>query len=220
MCRFLLARSKQVIQPAQILSAFAAMCEASRGSNGDRQEDGWGIAWNENGAWTLRKSLLPIWEEPGAYAEIPPTRLWVAHARSAGFAEHKGQLSHNQPYVADSLCYVFNGMLRGVRLPMRAEGEIGAQKIFSLIRQALAGQTAEQALRWTHDTLAQHSRHIVGMNIGLVQDERFHLLCEYAEHPEYFGLNYHQDEYLTLACSEQLPGYTWQTMERNQIVVL
>ena len=220
MCRFLIVRSRADIQPAPLLDTFAQMCAVSRGPAGGRQADGWGVAWRLGETWQLRKSLQPIWDEAHAFAQLPESQLWVVHARGASFDEHRGQLSHNQPYVSDSLCFVFNGMLRGVRLPMKTVGEIGAQKIFALVRRALESQDGEHALRWLDDILVRHSRQVIGLNIGIVQANRIYLLCEYGQDAAYFGLNYVRDEDFTIVCSEKLPGFQWQTMAKGQVLAL
>lgn len=218
MCRFILVRSKENMETAELLTAFAQMCEASRGPGGARQVDGWGIAWQEEGRWKEYRSLLPIWEDQLAFPSIPRARVWAAHARSAGFKEHQGIVSHNQPYTAGSLCFVFNGMVRGVSLPMKVEGEIGAQKFFALLRKQLERQDPLRALQWLDKTMRAHSRRLVGMNIGLIQGDRFYMLCEYGEHADYFGLNYAQTTDVTVVCSEKLAGYEWQTMGKGQVL--
>lgn len=86
MCRFLLVRSKNVKDMRPLLQDFAVMCERSRTTDGDRQEDGWGVAWiNGKDDWQSEKSLHPIWEDKDFMSNIPSTRLLVAHARSASF---------------------------------------------------------------------------------------------------------------------------------------
>ncbi|MCL4488786.1 MAG: hypothetical protein M1570_11745 [Chloroflexi bacterium] len=222
MCRFLLAKSDQELEPQELLAAFAGMCRNSRAPDGDWQGDGWGVAWRQEGEWKLYKSLQPIWEDAQAFAAVPPTRLLVAHARSAGFPDQKGILAYNQPYVQDSLCFVFNGMIRGVRLPQGLEGEIGAQKIFAWLRQELERKDPAEALQGLDRVIRSRSRRVVGMNIGVVREDTFGLLCDYGdvENAAYFGLNYLQQEGRTLVCSEPLAGYPWNKMSRGQVRLL
>ncbi len=220
MCRFLLVRARKSIRPQELLSSFAHMCQDSRAPDGDWQGDGWGAAWQVDGQWKESKSLAPIWEDTHTFSQIPSTRLLVAHARSAGFPDQKGIIEYNQPYLADSLCFVFNGMIRGVRLPMKLEGRIGAQKLFSYLKQALKTKDGSQALHQLDETVLAHSRQVVGMNIGLVKDENFYALCEYGDNAAYFGLNYLTTPDLTMICSERLPAYTWNTMQKSQVLAL
>lgn len=220
MCRFLLVRAKEKMDPQGLLSSFASVCEKSRAPDGDWQGDGWGVAWREEGSWSLRKSLSPIWQDTPVFSEIPATDLLVAHARSAGFPDQKGILEYNQPYVHDSTCFVFNGMIRGVRLPMKLDGRIGAQKIFSFLRQQLEKRDGAEALQLLDRLVLSHSRELVGMNVGLVTGDTFNLLCEYARNDSYFGLNYFQDKSVTVVCSEKLPAFQWKTMAKGQVLTL
>ena len=220
MCRFLLARSHEPLDIQSLLSEFALMCESSRAPDGDRQGDGWGIAWKEENGWQIKKSLSPIWEEQDRFTNIPPTRLLAIHARSAGFPQHKGNIEFNQPYINEGWCFVFNGMLRGVSIPRKLSGAIGAQRIFSFLQEETAHATGDQALETLDRTFLAHTRRIDGMNVGLVKDDRLYALCEYADNEEYFSLRYYQDPHLAMICSASLPGFLWQKMKKGQVISL
>lgn len=220
MCRFLLFKSKDKIDPQEYLKQFASICEKSLTPDGDRQKDGWGVAWKENGSWKIKKSLLPIWQERKILSTIPKTNLFIVHARSAGFPEHKDNLEFNQPYLQNSLCFVFNGMIRGVRLLRQLEGEIGAQKIFSFIQQELKKNSVKDSLQILNKTILQKSREVIGMNIGLVKDNLFFVLCQYSKYNNYFNLCYYQNENLTLVCSEEFGLFDWNKMKKGEIIVL
>ncbi len=219
MCRFLLVRSKRKIKPERFLSSFASMCEKSRAPDGDRQSDGWGIAWEKNDTWKIKKSLRPIWNDSRIFATIPETNVFAVHARAASFVKHKGDLDYNQPYVENSLCFVFNGAIQGVNLP-EAEGEIGAQKIFSLLLQEIKKNSPETALRLLDKKIIAHSKKVKGMNIGLVNNNTFYVLCRYADNAPYFTLRYYSDQNLVIVCSEPFVPYRWSTMKKGEILVL
>ncbi len=220
MCRFLLFRSNKQVDPKNLLEQFAQMAEKSRTPDGDRQEDGWGIAWKENRVWKEKKSLLPIWHDKDIFSEIKPTNIFVIHARSAGFSKHKGNLYYNQPYLTDSLVFVFNGMIRGVKLSTPLAGDIGAQKIFSLLKQEIQMNLPEKALHNTSQIIKENSQKIEGMNIGFVKDNKFYALCEYSTNKDYFSLRYFQDNNLTILCSEPLGSYNWQVIQKSEIIAL
>lgn len=220
MCRFLLVRSKNKIEPTKLLKEFAFMCSKSRTSDGDWHGDGWGFAWRKEGKWELRKSLLPIWEEKDIFSKFPKTNLFVVHARSAGFPQHRGDIDFNQPFIEDSLCFVFNGMIRGINLPIPLDGKIGAQKVFSLLQKTLMKDKTKNALRVVDRLILERAKKIEGMNIGLVQDDKFYILCEYEDNKEYFGLYYYKSGEITLVCSKPIGSYRWQIIEKGEIIVL
>src|SRR5437879_4414407 len=83
MCRFALIQSQQPIEPKPFLTAFAEMAEKSKAPDGDRQADGWGIAWLEGNRWRSHKSLLPIWNDSKMFESFPKTSAFLVHARSA-----------------------------------------------------------------------------------------------------------------------------------------
>lgn len=217
MCRFLLVRSEKPINPQPLLQEFAAMCKKSRAPDGDWQGDGYGIAWNQDDKWQLHKSIEPIWKETETFKTVGGTNLFVAHARSAGFPQQKGVIDYNQPYINDTLCFVFNGMIRGVKLPFALEGKIGAQKLFSLIKNLLQKETPETVLKKVDKLLRNNTTKIVGMNIGLVQNGAFYVLCDYADNDDYFGVRYIKDNNLTLVCSAPFGAYHWKSMKKGEI---
>ncbi|OGG17348.1 hypothetical protein A3D78_04645 [Candidatus Gottesmanbacteria bacterium RIFCSPHIGHO2_02_FULL_39_14] len=220
MCRFLLVRSKKKLKPEKLLRQFALMCQKSHAPDGDWQGDGWGIAWFEKGNWQLYKSLLPVWEDQNKFSDIPSTNLFAVHARSAGFPQHKNNLDYNQPYLGDNLCFVFNGMIRGVNLNRELEGQIGSQKIFSLLQQEIIHKNGQESLKTLDTTMLNNSRSVEGMNVGLILGNNFYVLCRYSKHPEYFTLHYFQSRDLALVCSEKIGDHAWKPMFKGEIRVL
>lgn len=218
MCRFLLVRSKKKIYPEKFLLDFASACQKSHAPDGDWQGDGWGIALqNEN--WETYKSLNPIWVEENKFKKFGETNTFAVHARSAGFAQHKGILEYNQPYVSDDICFVFNGMIKGVHLPFHVDGSIGAQKIFSLIKQESKTNSLDKVLHTVDATLLNNSKHIEGMNIGLSYKDKFIVLCEYAENQDYFGIRYFQDNELVVVSSLTFGNFHWEKMKKGDISI-
>jgi predicted glutamine amidotransferase len=220
MCRFLLVKSKDSFRPEGLLKEFAAMCQRSHAPDGDWQGDGWGVAWQINKTWKIHKSLSPIWEELYKFSTIPQTNLFVVHARSAGFPQHKNNLEFNQPYLHNNLCFVFNGMIRGVKIQRVLSGKIGAQKVFSFLIEEMKAKNAKESLRKLDHAMLNNSKQVEGMNVGLVSDDNFYILCEYSIHPSYFSLQYCKDETIALVCSEKIGTYNWETMSKGEVLVL
>ena len=204
MCRFLLIRSEGKISPLAWLGRFAAIAERSRAPDGDRQADGWGIAWlDDRNNWQIKRSLLPVWEDVKSFKEIPGSKTFAIHARSASFPEHKGNINFNQPYVSGDYAFVFNGLLKGVSLS-DVPGEIGAEKIWYLLREELKANSSEKALENVKKTLAANSREIIALNIGLASKDGVHSLNYFTQHPEYYTLYEHNNGKIKTICSENI----------------
>jgi len=218
MCRFLLIKSKTEIAPQELLNKFADMAQMSRAPDGDRQADGWGVAYQVNNIeWRVYKSLKPVWEDREAFSKIPPGKLFAVYARSASFPNQKGIIEYNQPYICGELCFVFNGVLQGVRSTTPLAGEIGAQKIFSLLKLQLKNKEPDQTLREVDKILRKNSQRINGLNIGLITNEGVYALCDYHDNQQYFGIWSTQIEDMSLICSEPLNGFEWQQMQKGQV---
>lgn len=222
MCRFLLARSGEAASPASLLEEFAEMCAESRTVEGDRQEDGWGIAWLESGVWNRWRSLRPIWEEKRRFPSFPPTTLFAVHARSAGFPDQRGVLAYNQPFLDHSVCFVFNGMIQGMRLNRPLAGRIGAQKVFSWAVERMREEKAdgETTLRDLRDWVLGSARQVVALNVGMISGGKLLALCQYLDRPQYFTLHHTSRGDLTLICSGQVGSYVWNEMGSGEVLSL
>ncbi|OGK54442.1 hypothetical protein A3H78_06080 [Candidatus Roizmanbacteria bacterium RIFCSPLOWO2_02_FULL_36_11] len=213
MCRFLMVRSKKPIKLVELLSDFAFMCKKSV----EWQGDGWGISWRvDNGGWRMEKSLKPIWDDVNIFDGIPESNIIVVHARGASFPKHKNNINYNQPYIDSDMCFVFNGELYGVRL--YAEGQIGSQKIFSLIKKNLDKNSPINTLKKLRNMLINNSSGILGCNIGLVINDKFYASCFYSKNKEYYTLRYFSDDSVTIVCSEKINKFLWRSMKKGDII--
>ena len=221
MCRFLMAKSASPISPAFLLEDFADMAEKSRAPDGDRKADGWGAAWlDESGAWRSRTSTIPIWNDRPTFASIPMSRILLVHARSASFPGQKGVPAYNQPFVSESRAFVFNGLLHGVSLPRPVPGDIGAQKIWALLREREASTSAESALTGVTGLLERHCRRLQGLNVGVCDKKNLYAFCRFEGDGTYYQLYVHEAPGLSLVCSEPLPDLDFHPLLRNTVLTI
>jgi predicted glutamine amidotransferase len=214
-------RSEAPLRPMGLLEKFADMASRSRSPDGDRQADGWGVAWlDERGGWSVRKSLNPIWTETYDFSNIPPCQILAAHVRSASFPEHKRVVEFNQPFLVDSYAFVFNGLLQGVSFPFPVEGRIGSQKIWSLLQQSINGGGPAAGISALVRQLESGAREIQALNLGLFQGRRLFVYCRQAGVGPYYQLKIHRTPALTLVCSEALAGLRWQSVPLNIVLDL
>ena len=221
MCRFLMMRSEAPLRPTGLLEKFADMASRSRSPDGVCQADGWGVAWlDEQGGWSMKKSPNPIWTETRAFSDIPPCQILAAHVRSASFPDHKGVVEFNQPFLADSYAFVFNGLLQGVSFPFPVEGRIGSQKIWSLLQRSINGGGPAAGMSTLVRLLESRAREIQALNLGLVDGRRLFVYCRQTEAGSYYELKIHRSPSLTLVCSEALAGFLWQSVPLNVVLEL
>ena len=219
MCRFLIVKSKEKIVPDVLLRSFALACEKSMAPDGGLQNDGYGIAWKEENTWQLKKSLAPIWTEQGMFQEVPQSDFFIAHARSAARPIDKNIIEYNQPFLDDDFLYVFNGMIKGVRLSIPLNGIIGSQKLFSLLKHQIKeyGGDIHVALRKLSDLMMHNAKKIEGMNIGLISGGKIYVLNQYDTHENYYGLYFYEEEKLKLISSEPFGSFAWQRIKKGEI---
>jgi predicted glutamine amidotransferase len=192
---------------------FADMCQHSTGLHDEGwQGDGWGVTWwHDREGWQVQHAVAPIWTAIDTVQHLPPTRHLLVHARSASFAQHKGNLAYCQPYVRGPYAFVFNGFLRGVRLPRRVPGAIGAEKICFLVQEQLAqGRTPQQALAAVYAMLAQHSRDIQACNMGLSDGQTYAFYNGNPHGHPYYQLRQAHQGALYIICSEPFGAWEWQ----------
>lgn len=219
MCRFILIKSQNEIHPEDILHRFAAMARRSRSPDGDRQSDGWGVSWfSSDMKWQVYKSTNPIWDESHTFSSFSKSRFIVAHARSAFSRNDKKVLAHNQPFYRGAYAFVFNGLLRGVSFSSPIAGDIGSQKIWTLLQDQLGRFSPEDSLLRLNKMLEENCREIEGLNIGLCDGINIYAYSRCSRHPEYYNLRFHESSTLKIICSEALDGHDFVPVEIGQIL--
>ena len=139
MCRLLTVKSQTPFAIGPHLETFAHIAKNSK----EFQGHGWGCAYQDpSGQWQFYRNINPVWEDDlGRFGE---TNLLVAHARSA-FEDKDIIVENNMPFSDGRTIFIFNGELRGVKI--RAEGRIGAEKIFNYIRRFDRGDTRQALIK-------------------------------------------------------------------------
>lgn len=218
MCRFLVLSAPRAQDMRPFVHQFARMCEHSKGLDGGGwQGDGWGIAWwDAQHGWSVQRSLEPIWNELEAIEHLPQSRHVIVHARSASFPHHKGNLAYIEPYIQGRYAFVFNGFLKGVRLPRAIPGAIGAEKIWNLVQEQIAqGITLSQALATVYALLQQHSRAIQACNMAVSDGQSYALYNGNPRGLGYYQLRYTTHENVHLIASEPFGVWEWQPYQNQ-----
>lgn len=221
MCRVLLANRPERFNAGEVLSAFADMCELSRTpEDNDWQGDGWGVSWlNEDDNWQTLKSTMPIWEDKNRFDEVGLSKTFISHARSKSFEHNELNIDHNQPYTDNDLAYVFNGVMRGVAL--KAEGEIGAQKVFNILKKYRKNRSLVEAMAKLRDQINIATKELVATNIIATDKKIASVLCNHwGKTSDYHSINYSLTESENIICSESLDlkDRSWSKMQNQQIL--
>ena len=219
MCRFLMVKSQNPLNPAKILEKFAEMAKKSTAPDGDWQGDGWGISWlGYDQEWKLKKSINPMWKEKDVFSQIPESSLFLAHVRSASFHHHKEVLDYNQPFLREPYAFVFNGHLKRVSFPFQVDGNIGSQKVWTLLYDLLKLSDPRKSLFRLKETLEKNSQCIQALNVGLCDKKNIYAYCQYSDHPDYYNLQFHESLSLKIISSETFEGYDFQPFLSNTVM--
>ena len=211
MCRLLYARAEAPFEIGGLLESFAELARDSR----EFQGHGWGCAWRENGAWRQYHDIRPLWEDPDRPSGL--TTLLLAHARSA-FRDEGIVVENNMPFSDGESVFIFNGELRGVRI--KAEGRIGAEKIFNYIRRFDKGDKCAATARAV-DIIRRRSAYVRALNLVLSDGEQTCLSTHYSEDPEYFQLHQKRADGLHLVCSQPFPrDHGWSRIDNHTTMPL
>lgn len=210
MCRLLTIRSKTAFAIEPHLKKFADIAKNSK----EYQGHGWGCAYlGVDGGWKFYKNINPVWEDD--LSRFGKTMLLTAHARSA-FEDRDIVVENNMPFFDGRTVFIFNGELRGVKI--RAEGRIGAEKIFNYIRRFDQGDS-RTALIKAVDIIKKRTRHIRGMNILMVNEGGIFVSSYFTEDDRYFTMRYREGQELVI-CSMPYPGEdNWQPIANNSVRV-
>jgi len=210
MCRLLFVKSKNEFEIKEHLLPFSSIAKNSK----EYQGHGWGCSYLFNNEWKHYKNIKPIWEDD--ISKFGNTNRLIVHARSA-FQDKDIVVENNMPFYDDKYIFVFNGELQGVRI--KAEGRIGAEKIFNFIKRFNKGDM-KTALKKGVDIINKRSKYVRAMNIIITDKEKTFVSSTYNEDPNYFGMSYKQDNNTTVICSQIYPNESnWIKIENNSIGV-
>ena len=210
MCRLLTIKSEAPFAIAPHLSRFADIARNSK----EYQGHGWGRAYlDESAGWQFYKNIDPIWQDD--FSRFGQARLLVVHARSA-FEDRDIVVENNMPFFDGRTVFIFNGELRGVKI--RAEGRIGAEKIFNYIRRFDQGDT-RQALIKAVGIIRKRTRSIRGMNIIMVNAAGIFVSSYFTEDDEYFTLRYREDGDLVICSAPYPDAKNWQRIANDSVRV-
>ena len=179
MCRILLIHNPDGLDPNTYLRDFRTMCADSQ----EYQGHGWGCTWREKDRWVQYHNIKPIWEDEKI--DFPKSTLFMVHARSA-FRDEGIVVENNMPFVDDDNAFIFNGELRGVKV--KADGRIGAEKIFNYIKRFNKGDMSH-AIKRGADIIVNRSRYIRAMNFILSTPNAAHVYSLYNEDESYFQMH-------------------------------
>jgi predicted glutamine amidotransferase len=208
MCRFLAVHDNRPFEIGPHITQLATIARNSR----EYQGDGWGCAWLEAGEWRRYRNILPVWEAD--LSGFGSTTLLLVHARSA-FRNEGLDVANNMPFIAGREAFIFNGEMHGVRI--RAEGRIGAEKLFEFIRR-FEGNLRIEGLARTLEIVKRRSRYIRAMNFILARPESLLVHACFNEDPEYFTLHKKQSGTQYAVCSQPYPGESgWTPLPNNHL---
>ncbi len=222
MCRFLIVKSKNFFSLEPWLIKFAHLAKNHPTPEEDMQEDGWGVAWLNNNRWKIRKSIKPIWEEVRQFSQFDyQTNLAIFHARSASFSHHKNNLEFNQPFYKEDFLFVFNGLVSKIKINFNLEGDLGAQKIFSLIlllKQKV--KKIETAIEKSYFIIKNNSEKIRGLNFALIKETKVYGFNYFEESKDYYQLWQGRNQKLICLSSNRFSdNLAWDKAPFGQVFV-
>ncbi len=213
MCRLLAVKNNNAFSITKHLQQFATISKNSK----EFQGHGWGCSWlDDTGAWQHYKNIKPIWEDN--LEQFGTTTLLIAHARSA-FQDKDIVVENNMPFYNDTLVFIFNGELHGVRI--KADGRIGAEKVFNYVKR-FTDNNVLAGLKKGTELITKQTRHVKAMNILMADKENVYVHEQWNEDEEYHTLHTKNNEGGFIVCSapyqddegwEPIPNNTTQVMK-------
>ncbi|MCF6269545.1 MAG: hypothetical protein L3J41_07535 [Melioribacteraceae bacterium] len=206
MCRLLFVQNKNNFLISEHLLKFASIAKNSK----EYQGHGWGCSYLLDGNWVHYKNIKPIWEDD--IKEFGKTKRLIVHARSA-FEDRDIVVENNMPFYDNKYIFIFNGELRRVKI--KADGRIGAEKIFNFIKR-FDKDGMENALSKGVDIIKKKSAYVRAMNIIIAEIDKVHYSSLFNEDAEYFQMYFKQSKNELIICSEIYPNETgWNKIENK-----
>ena len=119
------------------------------------------------------------------------------------------------PFYDGRFVFVFNGELRGVRI--KAEGRIGAEKIFNYVKRFDKGDMGF-ALKKGMDIIEKQTRYVRAMNTIIADKDNVYVGSVFNEDPDYFTLRLKQSPEQLMITSETVTDPEAWTVVANRSV--
>jgi len=208
MCRLLYVKSNTTFDIPPHLKAFADIAKNSC----EYQGHGWGLVSMDGADIKKYWSVKPIWEDE--LSQFKKSKVLYVHARSA--FKNEGILKeNNMPFLNKEDVFIFNGELHGVKI--KAQGKIGAEKIFNYIKRFDKGDLFH-AVKKAMPIISKQSKYVRAMNLIIGNQNRAVLCSVYNEDPKYFTMCKKNIGAMRLFCSEPYPNDSgWEKIQNNTI---
>jgi len=207
MCRLLLVNLKEREDVRQYIESFSLKCRASK----EYQGDGFGIAYlDRNNKLQSIRSLKPIWDASDIIQQIPHTTFALVHARSAFGESTIGDIDNNQPFGDENFLFAFNGNLKGVSL--KAEGKIGAHKIFNLLKESGFENIKDSISR-----IINNARYVMAFNIIAIHEKEVFVHNQYSAKPSLANVGSLHSQHSSKEDTDYFN--MWELKEDNRLVI-
>lgn len=212
MCRLLLVKSDGEFPITGFLKQFSIISKNSK----EYQGHGWGLTYLENNEWKTYKNIQPVWEDNLQQFKEVKTKLLLVHARSA-FKDQGIVIENNMPFIDGDKTFIFNGELQGVSI--KAEGRIGAEKIFNYINRFDKGNLVEAIFKGTN-IINDKTKYVKAMNFIISDKNKVYVYSKFNEYPDYFTMHKKICKDKIMICSDPFPEESgWESITNNSIGV-
>jgi predicted glutamine amidotransferase len=221
MCRFLIIHSLKEFSPENYTEDFIEKTKKSLTPDGDLQKDGWGIFYlnYKNNTYNIFKSLNPIWEDKINYNDLGKINFLALHVRSSSTPYIENKIEYNQPYYKENFLFLFNGLLKGVKI--QSEGEIGAQKLFNLFFKFYKDEKEDfKIFKEFISYVKENSKEIVGLNLAIVniKERKIFINSKFSCYEDYFTLKIFKNKNFLIISSVTLDNIEFEKIKNDSIL--
>ncbi len=220
--------------------SFKKLCEVARKHG---HGDGWGIAWLDDGGFSLEKHGKAIWEDDRAWRLIKSirSRLIIIHARKRSAVSPRAADVNSHPFLHRALgrdwVFAHNGWVNSPkpRGNLTSEG-VDSEKFFLYLLEVIeeAGREEPDAIPEALKEALSPSRGVEvksSLNFILASKSYLYAFRYYIHNPSYYSLYWltrtsrnskikkQAGEVALIISSEKLSNEPWKPIENGQMLI-
>lgn len=189
-------------------------------------DDGWGMAYIEDGTWKIHRSLKAIFDDDLIQIRKMKTNAVIIHARFG--TSGKKSIENTHPFQMEhkklgNIVFCHNGTIEEEIVHSShfdIKGSTDSEKLFyAIVTEILGGTKKTEAIRKKlHKYQGER-----GSNIILSSKNYSYIGCKYSTHPRYLQMVIGSDQNQLIVCSEELPSYPnmkWKSLNSGDVVVV
>jgi len=231
MCRLLGITNFNYLKHQKIINNFCDLARTGTVLAGDSpgHEDGWGLAFYDNGKLVVHKSGLNILDEQEPFLDIlekaGDSPIMILHLRKSAWSNttstrHAHPFDYeNRVFAHNGTVYDYKGLLKDITIPGLREDALDTEVFFLHFLSSDVADLGSAFLKTV--ALIKNTHSYSALNCLFSDGEKMYAYRDFSKEPDYYSLFKTQSENSVIIASQPLSSsLLWKQMDKEEFYVI